>query len=53
MANMGRFDMRELRKFQEKVNQLQNPDAFVESCKGTGSKTIENGRETDTCWKLS
>lgn len=32
MANMGRFDMRELRKFQEKVNQLQNPDAFVESC---------------------
>lgn len=32
MARMGRFDARQLKEFQKKLEKLENPDAFVESC---------------------
>jgi len=32
MAHMGKFDAKGLKDLQKKLNKLQNPDAFVESC---------------------
>lgn len=32
MGKMGKFDMRDLKTFQKRLEKLQNPDAFVESC---------------------
>lgn len=31
MARMGKFNIKGLKDFQQKLNKLQNPDAFVES----------------------
>ena len=32
MAKMGKFKVTGLKEFTEKLNKLQDPDAFVESC---------------------
>jgi hypothetical protein len=32
MSKLGKVDMRELKKFSEELNKLQNPDEFVEAC---------------------
>lgn len=32
MAKMGKFDVRGMKELQKQLNELQNPDAFVEAC---------------------